>query len=150
VQVESSRTYRLPMPPPALWAQIGDVNAYQRWWPWLRMFDGQRLAAGDVWRCSVRPPLRYTVRFTVTIDKVVAHRLVSATIAGDICGVAKLEIAAAAGGSEVRLTSALRPDTRLLRAITAVARPVARHGHDWVLDRGARQFTERAWRAQPR
>jgi Polyketide cyclase / dehydrase and lipid transport len=146
VQVESNRTYLLPMPPAALWEQISDVTAYQRWWPWLRSFDGSGLARGDVWCCAVRPPLRYTVRFTVTLNEVLAHRLVSAVIDGDICGRARLEIVAAARGSEVRLISALRPDTRLLRAITAVARPVARHGHDWVLDCGARQFTERATR----
>jgi hypothetical protein len=132
------------MPPAALWDQISDVTAYQSWWPWLRMFDGRRLAGGDVWRCTVRPPLRYTVRFTVTIDEVVAHRFVSAAIAGDIAGNAELEIVAAADGSEVRLISALRPDKRLLRVITAVARPVARYGHDWVLDCGARQFAERS------
>jgi hypothetical protein len=144
VIVESDRRYVLPMSPAKLWSRISDVASYRTWWPWLRVFDGSALAEGDVWRCAVSPPLPYTVRFTVTIGKLVADHLVSAVIAGDITGVARLDVYEAAGGCEVRLISALRPDNRLLRVVATVARPVARYGHDWVLDRGARQFAERS------
>ena len=52
--------------------RIADVGAYQSWWSWLRIFDGQGLTAGDEWRCEVQPPLPYPVRFRVLIDQVAA------------------------------------------------------------------------------
>lgn len=46
-------------------------------------------------------------------------------------------------GCELRLRSALSPQNRVLRLVTLGARPVARFGHDWVLDSGVRQFRRR-------
>jgi hypothetical protein len=49
------------------------------------------------------------------------------------------------GGCEARLQSRLVPANQVLRAIATLARPVARFGHDWVLDTGLRQFRSRAF-----
>jgi hypothetical protein len=38
----------------------------------------------------------------------------------------------------------LAPGNLTLRLMSRVAAPIARFGHDWVLDSGARQFIARA------
>jgi hypothetical protein len=88
----------------------------------------------------VRPPLPYTVRFTIVLDEVDAPRTVGARIEGDIAGTARVELGERDGGCEIRLTSTLQPRGRVVRIMADVARPLARKGHDWVLDTGARQF----------
>jgi hypothetical protein len=143
VHITSDRRYSFAMQPAELWERIGDVDQYQTWWPWLRQFDAHALEPNDVWRCVVRPPLRYTVSFTITLDEVVIEESITATIAGDIDGAARVEVSPAEQGCEVRLVASLQPHSRMLRVIGIAAGPAARFGHDWVLDSGAQQFGAR-------
>jgi hypothetical protein len=103
-----------------------------------------RLAPGEVWSCTVRPPAPYTLRFRLAIDQVEPGRRVTATIGGDIRGRARLDIADGGPGTRVRLRAGLAPANRWLAAVASLARPAVRYGHDWVLDTGARQFGEQA------
>jgi uncharacterized protein YndB with AHSA1/START domain len=140
VELTSDRRYRFPVDADALWTALSATSDYQRWWPWLRDFDARGLTAGDSWRCAVRPPLPYILRFTIHLDEVVPTSLVVATITGDIAGRARLDVAPQPPGSEIRLTSDLAPSSRAFGLLARLARPVVRRGHDWVLDTGARQF----------
>jgi hypothetical protein len=147
VRVESDRRYRFALDRHDLWRRIVAIDDYRGWWPWLRRLDATALEAGDVWHCVVQPPLPYSLRFSLTLDEVVAGELVAATIAGEIEGTARLELFDRDGeGCEARLLSHLSPASGVLMAIATVARPVVRFGHDWVLDTGARQFRQRAVR----
>jgi uncharacterized protein YndB with AHSA1/START domain len=142
MELTSDRRYHVPVAPEVAWTALTATGDYQRWWPWLREFEATGLVAGEAWRCRVRPPLPYTVRFTIVLDDVEAPRSVSARIEGDILGTARVELSEHDGGCEIRLTSALSPRGRVVRIMADVARPFARMGHDWVLDTGARQFAD--------
>ncbi|MDQ6698277.1 MAG: hypothetical protein M3Z46_12555 [Actinomycetota bacterium] len=141
--IHSDRRWSFPAPADAVWDQMNAVDRYRSWWPWLRTFDADALDTAHTWTCAVQPPLPYSLRFAVRLDEVVPGSLVTATIAGDIEGEARLELFPADTGCAVHLVSSLAPGNRLLRAIAAVARPMVRYGHDWVLDTGARQFASR-------
>jgi len=78
--------------------------------------------------------------FEVTLVEVVDREMVSAHIAGDIVGRAQLTAADDGAGCQLRLVSELSAERRVLRLVTRFAPPVARFGHDWVLDSGIRQF----------
>jgi hypothetical protein len=140
VQIASDRRYPFAVDPSTFWSMIKAVDEYPSWWPWLRRFDARGLESGDVWTCTVQPPLPYVLSFSITIDEVVPYELVTAQVSGEISGGAQLAIAETAAGCEVRLTSQLAPANRFLQTVALVARPVVRMGHDWVLDTGARQF----------
>ena len=144
MEVRSERRFEFDAAPPALWAALGSVDDYPRWWPWLRRFDARALAPGEEWRCTVKPPLPYVVRFTIRFDEVEVERRIDATVRGDIEGPAQLLIEPSAGGSAVTLTSSLRPTNTVLKAAALLGRPLVRYGHDWVLDIGAGQFASRA------
>jgi hypothetical protein len=144
VRLRSDRHYSFDLAPHELWTRMSDVPTYPVWWPWLREFDGTRLAAGEVWNCSVQPPLPYRVRFAVHLDAVREHESVMATVSGEIVGSASLTIAPAAGGSTARLVADLGPDRHALRALSVALRPLVRFGHNWVLDTGAKQFNQRS------
>jgi uncharacterized protein YndB with AHSA1/START domain len=144
VLLDSDRHYRFAVPPAALWSALAETADYRRWWPWLTAFEANGLVAGDVWRCAVRAPLPYTLRFAIDLDEVVPTTLVVARVSGDIEGTARLDVVPHGEGCEVRLTSRLRPSGRAFGLVARLARPIVRRGHDWVLDTGARQFVERA------
>jgi hypothetical protein len=142
--ITTEHCYDLPIGRDAVWALISDVGAYQGWWSWLRKFDAAGLVAGAEWRCEVQPPLPYPVRFRVHIDRVTAPGVVHARVEGDVVGTATLTLDETRDGCTARLSSSLAPGNAVLRLVSRLAAPVARFGHDWVLDSGARQFVARA------
>jgi uncharacterized protein YndB with AHSA1/START domain len=142
----SERRASFDEPPERLWAALTEVDGYQRWWPWLADLevDGG-FDVGASWRCQVRPPLPYSVRFALTLQEVEPPRFAVATIAGDIEGHASLDLTPRpGGGTDLRLVSVLQSANRTLRLLADLGPPVVRFGHDWVLDTGLRQFRERA------
>ena len=144
MEVQSDRRFHFDVDPARFWSAIGSVEEYPRWWPWLRSFEAEGMVQGDEWRCTVKPPLPYVVRFTIHLDEVVPEARVRARVSGDIEGTALLDIAADGDGCAVQLVSALQPTNPVLRVMATVGRPLARYGHDWVLDIGAGQFASRA------
>jgi len=120
------------------------VDAYRQWWPWLRHFDATALGDGQVWTAVVQPPLPYRLRFDLHLEDVAAPHRASARLTGDIEGRASLGIEATAEGSELHIVSDLAPTNAVLRTVAQLAPPVAKFGHEWVLDTGLRQFRDRA------
>lgn len=144
MDVRSDRRFRFDAERAVIWAAVARVDRYQEWWPWLHDFDGAAMREGERWRCVIRPPLPYQLRFDVMLVEVIEHRRVSARLDGDITGWAQLTAVDRGAGCELRLQSALSPANRTLRLVASVARPVVTFGHDWVLDTGAREFRSRA------
>ncbi|HEY5155143.1 MAG TPA: hypothetical protein VIJ47_10445 [Acidimicrobiales bacterium] len=138
----SRRTFAVELAPGPLWQRMGAVHEFQTWWPWLQDFSGGPPVTGASWACTVRPAVVYRVRFVVHLDDVVAERRIAATVSGDVRGRALVELAPVGAGTELTLSSALEPRSRLLRAVGLLAPPVARRGHDWVLTRAALDFPE--------
>lgn len=149
MRIVSDRRYHPPVDPGQVWDAFDRVDQYQRWWPWLEAFDGERLEASERWSCVVRPPLPYRVRFTVVLEEVTAPTTVAAAIEGDITGTARIDLSPDGGGSALRLRAELSPRNRALQVLATVARPVVTFGHDWVLDTGVGQFTNRLARPTP-
>ena len=155
MEVRSDRTFEFTVGPAELWSALTRVERYRSWWPWLRHFDGSTFVEGARWRCAVRAPLGYPVRFEVALTDVVPDRSAVAEITGDIAGHARLDIRPTdaggdddgGGGSELRLQSTLASKRWLLRALARLAPPVARFGHDRLLTTGVRQFRTRAFRS---
>ncbi|HSZ35852.1 MAG TPA: hypothetical protein VK773_02075 [Acidimicrobiales bacterium] len=142
--------YELPLGKESVWSLMSGVERYRSWWPWLRQFEAGGLSVGDEWRCTVQPPVPYLVRFRVVIEHVEAPGLVQAQVLGDVVGDATLTLepadknGAEAMGCVALLHSSLAPGNRALAIVSRFAAPVARFGHDWVLDSAARQFIARA------
>jgi hypothetical protein len=126
-----------------VWRAFESTGEYRRWWPWLRELDADGLHPGATWHCTVRPPLPYVVRFCVHVDDVEVPTSIVTHVSGDVRGVAQLVLEADGDdATTVRLTATLDAATRWLGALARLAPPVARFGHDWVLDTGARQFAQ--------
>lgn len=143
--ITSSHHYEIPLSRADVWERISDMDAYRGWWSWLRDFDAAGLEQGAKWACTVQPPLPYVVRFTVELVEVDAPSLIRAEVRGDVVGSATLKLEDDdAAGTVAHLSSSLAPGNQVLRIVSRLASPVARFGHDWVIDSGARQFIAHA------
>ncbi|MET0145708.1 MAG: SRPBCC family protein [Ilumatobacteraceae bacterium] len=140
MELVSDRRYRFAVPPADLWSSLAATDHYRSWWPWLRAFDGDGLVSSADWHCTIRPPLPYTLRFTIHLHEVDRPRVVTADISGDIAGTARIDVEPHGAGSELHLTSTLTPSSRAFGIVAKLAKPIVRRGHDWVLDTGAGQF----------
>ena len=145
VRIRSDQRHQFDAAPDELWAAMVSVDRFQAWWPWLRRFDASGVARGEVWTATVQPPLPYRLTFDLLLTEVDAPRVVAVDVTGDIEGAARLEVSPRGEGSELHFTSELTPTNSILRAVAQVAAPVARYGHQWVLDTGLRQFRDRAF-----
>ena len=144
MQLTTTRELHFDADRGTVWAAMSRVTDFPSWWPWLRRFDGTDLATGSVWSCVIQPPLPYVLRVTVTLDEVVAPALVVATVAGEVSGTARLVLDDDGDRCRAVLTSTLTPTHGIPRLVARLAPAVARFGHDWVLEIGARQFADRA------
>jgi hypothetical protein len=144
VRIRSDRRHTFAVSPEELWDVMARVDAYREWWPWLRQFDAEALDVGDRWTAVVQPPLPYRLRFEIRLDEIRAPSCARATVSGDIEGTARLDIAPISTGAELHFVSDLAPTNAVLRAVSQVAAPVVRFGHEWVLDTGLQQFRDRA------
>ena len=146
----TDRVRRFDAPVDDVWERLTAVDRYQTWWPWLQRLDADRLGDGARWACTVQPPLPYRVSFTLDLHGVVPCASVSATVGGDITGEARLDLRSLApdgstgtGSSELSLQAELLPASAFLQRLTRFAGPVARFGHDHVIDRALDQFADR-------
>lgn len=142
--MRSDRRHRFDADRATVWDAIGNVDDYQRWWPWLRTFEAEALEEDQTWRCTIRPPLPYELSLDVTLERVERPHRVDARVGGDLTGSARLDLGPVGDGCEIRLRSVLSPRRGMLRTVADWAPWIARRGHDWVLDTGLRQFRERA------
>lgn len=144
VEIHSARCHQFSVTPAELWTALARVDAYRSWWPWLRHLEADALEANVTWSAVVQPPVPYRLRFDLHLIEVEPPRLVTATVTGDLIGSARLEISPTPSGSELSLVSSLAPANPVLRAVAHIAQPVARFGHQWVLDTGLHQFRQHA------
>jgi uncharacterized protein YndB with AHSA1/START domain len=142
-RLRTDRSYPLDESPEAAWDDLAAVDAYERWWPWLRRFEAGRLAVGERWEARIRVPMPWSLRFTLDLREVRAPAHVVAVLSGDIEGTASITLEATDRGSTIRLRSDLAPRHRLLRAVNRAAPSVSRRLHDRVVDRAFRQFAGR-------
>ena len=150
LRIHSDRTYHLPGSAEDVWTGLARVEDYRSWWPWLRRFEARALVPGDVWRCTLRPSLPYAIRCDIALEVVAAPCRVTAVLSGDLTGDARVELWEAAGGTDVRLVSDLAATGPSLRIMARLAPPMARWGHDRLLDVAARQFAAAASAARMR
>jgi len=141
--IRTDRRTRIDAPPDQVWATLVRVDRYQAWWPWLRSFDARALVAGDRWACTVQPPLPYRVRFTIELESIDTCTCVTALVGGDIEGPARIELAPEGAGTVLVLTAELKAARRWLRTLERWAHPVARFGHDQIIDRALADLASR-------
>lgn len=138
------RTWSFAASPDELWAVLNRTDDYVEWWSWLRAFEATGIEPGATAHCTIQSPLPYALRCTIQVDDVQAARAVRTTVAGDLRGPARLEIAPADDGSTARLVWSLELGNPVLAGLARFGRPLMAWAHDVIVATGVEQFRRRA------
>jgi uncharacterized membrane protein len=142
--IETRRAVEVPASAEQVWAALGRVQDYPRWWPWLRHLDARSLSAGERWACTIKPPLPWSLQLEIVLDEVVDGAL-RATVTGDVEGRAAVAVRPSGdAGTEIALDATLHAGGGATGALHRVAPRLSRWAHDRVIDRAFAQFRERA------
>ena len=138
--------------PEQLWAEITDVERFERWWSWLHdvELDPDRVDAGSVLTFAIVSPLPYRLRCRVEMSAVVPGELIETDVSGDLKGWAKLVIRPHPAGSEITLSWELEATQRPVRVLVRVGRPIVMRAKDWAIDHALATFRRNIERGDPK
>jgi hypothetical protein len=139
------REFAFGLAPTELWERMGQVEQYERWWPWLEEFrlDGGVLTTGAVLRGVVTPPLPYRMRIRVVLAGVVPPEAIDAVIEGDLSGEATLRVRPDGAGSLVEVAWTVEMMQGPMRLASRFGRPLLQWGHDRVVESTVAGFRRR-------
>jgi carbon monoxide dehydrogenase subunit G len=128
--------FAFDVPPEVVWSSIEHGERFETWWAWLREFrlDGPGLEAGAVLRGVVSPPIPYTMRIRVVLDRCTPPSRIDATVHGDLEGEARLLLERSDEGTLAEVSWTIEMTQRAMRVAARVAPPLMRWGHDRVVD----------------
>ncbi len=122
--------------PAEIWSAIEHCERFENWWSWLREFrlEGPGLRAGSVMHGVVSPPVPYTMRIRVLLDRCTVPSRIDATVHGDLEGTARLVLEPTKEGTSAEVAWRIEMTQRTLRLAARFAHPLMRWGHDRVVD----------------
>lgn len=128
--------FSFDVPREAIWSSIEHCERFEAWWSWLREFrlEGPGLVAGAVLHGVVSPPVPYTMRIQVALDRCTRPSRIDATVHGDLEGEAHLVLEPSGPGTMVEASWTVEMKQRPMRVAARVAYPLMRWGHDRVIE----------------
>lgn len=122
--------------PEAIWRSIEHGEQFEAWWAWLAEFrlEGPGLVDGAVLHGVVSPPVPYTMRIRVVLDRCIRPSHIDATVHGDLEGEARLSLVAVGRGTLAEVSWTVEMTQRAMRLASRVAHPFLRWGHDRVIE----------------
>jgi len=122
--------------PDAIWSSIEHAEKFESWWSWLAEFrlEGPGLVDGAVLHGVVSPPVPYTMRIRVVLDRCRRPSCIDATVHGDLEGTAQLNLEPTATGTMAEVAWHIEMKQRPMRVAARVAYPFMRWGHDRVIE----------------
>jgi carbon monoxide dehydrogenase subunit G len=128
--------FTFDVPPEAIWSSIEHAEKFESWWAWLAEFrlEGPGLVAGAVLHGVVSPPVPYTMRIRVVLDRCTRPSRIDATVHGDLEGTAHLVLEPTDEGTLAEVSWTIEMRQRPMRLAARVAHPFMRWGHDRVVE----------------
>jgi hypothetical protein len=122
--------------PEVMWRSIEHSERFEGWWSWLAEFriEGPGLVAGAVLHGVVSPPVPYTMRIRVVLDRCTRPSSIDATVHGDLEGHAHLVLEPTEQGTMAEVWWTVEMKQRPMRLAARVAHPLLRWGHDRVIE----------------
>ena len=130
-----------------VWDAIYDSDSWPEWWRGIesteRLSDGDEHGLGQrgVYRWRARMP--YTVRFEIVSTIVERPHLLGGEASGELEGTGLWRFYEESGTTAVIYDWDVRTTKPWMNALSAVAKPVFRSNHDWVMRNGGEGLARR-------
>lgn len=144
--IDYADTFSFPDGPAELWDDVERFDRYEAWWRWLREFRAEigGLVEGNILRGTVAPPLPIRLRLEVRLEQCERPHLIRASVGGDLRGSARVTLQPDGAGTRVDVAWSLAMVREPVRSLARVAQPLARWGHDRVVEMAVEGFRRRA------
>ena len=130
-----------------VWDAIYDSDSWPEWWRGIeateRLSDGDENGLGQRGVYHWRARLPYTVRFEIVSTVVERPHLLGGEASGELEGTGLWRFYEEAGATAVIYDWDVRTTKPWMNALSAVAKPVFRSNHDWVMRNGGEGLARR-------
>ena len=139
---EYDRSFGFDVERATMWDALHRTERYETWWEWMRDLNvhGRPLSPGTRFSFAVVAPIPFSMRLTVEVTDVVPERSVSASIHGDLSGIATMRFEDAPEGCRAHISWRVELRQKAMRAAALVAHPVLAWGQEWAVGAALRGF----------
>jgi carbon monoxide dehydrogenase subunit G len=140
--VSYSGSYRFDAPPAVLWRELGRVDRFEDWWPWMRdvMLVGDALAPGSIISFGIDPPVPFRMHISVFVTESQAPHLIRGDVSGDLKGKATLQLEGEGDRSLCRVTWEVEIANTGIRRVIHIARPILLWAQRWAVEIALKGF----------
>ena len=125
-------------PPEAVWELVADPGTYAQWWPQFleitQLNDVE--GVGALVEVRVKSVLPYHMRFRLESTRYEQPHLAEVQASGDLNGVMRWTLAAAATGTRLSFHEEVYTEKRLLSFFAPIAKPLFAWNHRIMMKRG--------------
>lgn len=129
-------THRFEASPEDLWEELGRVDRFEDWWPWMRNvgLDGEALAPGSVISFGIEPPVPFKMTISVSVTDSDRPHWIEGDVSGDLSGRARLELTEQGDHALCRVAWDVEIANAGIRRVIHVARPILLWAQRWAVE----------------
>lgn len=129
-------SHRFDASPEELWRELGRVDRFEEWWPWMRgvALEGQALAPGSAISFGIDPPVPFKMTITVAVTDSERPRWIEGGVSGDLSGRARLELIEQGDHSLCNVSWDVEIANGGIRRVIHVARPILLWAQRWAVE----------------
>ena len=129
-------SHRFDASPQELWDELGRVDRFEDWWPWMRdvRLQGTALAPGSVISFGIDPPVPLEMTISVAVTASEEPNWLEGDVSGDLSGTARLELVEQGDHSICTVSWDVEIANRGIRRVIKVARPMLLWAQRWAVE----------------
>ena len=134
--VSYAGSHRFDASPEELWRELGRVDRFEEWWPWMRevTLDGAALEPGSVISFGIDPPVPFKMRISVAVTDSDAPNRIDGDVSGDLRGTARLELVEQGEHSVCHVSWDVELANQGIRRVIQIARPLLLWAQKWAVE----------------
>lgn len=134
--VSYSGSHRFDASPQELWNELGRVDRFEEWWPWMRRVElrGTALASGSVISFGIDPPVPLEMTISVAVSASEEPHWLEGDVFGDLSGTARLELVGRGDHSVCTVSWDVEIANRGIRRVIKLARPMLLWAQRWAVE----------------
>ena len=119
-----------------LWRELGRVDRFVDWWPWMRdvRLNGEALKPGSVISFGIDPPVPFKMAISVAVTNSEAPNRLEGDVTGDLSGRARLELIDQGNHAMCHVSWDVEITNQRIRRVIHMARPILLWAQRWAVE----------------
>ena len=119
-----------------LWRELGRVDRFEAWWPWMRdvRLEGAALTPGSVISFGIDPPVPFKMTISVAVTDSKPPNWLEGDVTGDLSGRARLELIDQGDHAMCHVSWDVEIADPGIRRVIQIARPILLWAQRWAVE----------------